>query len=95
MLQLFIDSIPAIKELLNNVSDQEPLEFAKKIHKFAGGAVYTGVNLSLKTLCNTIESALKNGESIDNIEPELLELNDILERIEKEATSWMTELKNL
>jgi len=58
------------------------------IHKLGGGAAYCGVP-SLQALCNQLERALRKGTAPEILEPELLELQDLLAQLEQEAKSWL------
>ena len=58
------------------------------IHKFAGGAAYCGIP-RVQTHCHALEGALRQGLSPEALEPELLELQDLLERLRIEAEAWL------
>ena len=60
------------------------------VHKFHGACCYTGVP-KLKSLAETIETSLKNKCLLENIEPELFELQDELENLLADAS--VTELQ--
>ncbi|MGN1393302.1 MAG: two-component sensor histidine kinase BarA [Succinivibrionaceae bacterium] len=94
MLTMFIKSVPNFSAILNNFADMEPKEFAKEVHKFAGGSVYCGIKV-IKTLCNSIEKNCKNNLPLDEVEPEILELQDTIERVLKEYKNWIKELNKL
>ena len=92
MLQGFLDSIPKFEKDYQSLKNGEGSVLAPVIHKFAGGAVYCGMP-KVKELCNTIELALKRGDTIDDIEPELLELEDFIDNIKKNGQKWLQQLK--
>ena len=92
MLQGFLDSIPKFEKDYQSLKNGEGSVLAPVIHKFAGGAVYCGMP-KVKELCNTIELALKQGDTIDDIEPELLELEDFIDNIKKNGQKWLQQLK--
>ena len=93
MLTMLLDSLPEFRENLSRREDIPSLELAKIIHKFAGSAVYSGMP-GIKKLCNTIESILRETQSQEECEPELLELEDNLDRIEKESPAWLKLLES-
>lgn len=92
MMEMFIKSIPDFEKVLNNKESLPKDELAKAIHKFAGSAVYCGLP-SIKEICNIIEAGLKKGDSIDDFEPEFLELFDYIEVIHKENKKWIKSIK--
>ena len=85
MLQMLHDSIPntyqAIEQALEQRADDTML---KTVHKLHGACCYSGVP-ALQKLCQTVESALKLGQNLDDIEPEVLELLDELTKVESAA----------
>ena len=94
LLKDFIKSVPEVLEKLTHKDTIQPLELAKIIHKFAGGAAYCGLN-NIKTLCNTIEINIKENNNIDDVEPELLELEDKINLILNNHETWINELSSL
>lgn len=93
MLQGFLDSIPKFENDYQKLKKGNEKELAPVIHKFAGGAVYCGMP-KVKELCNTIELAIKQGSTVDDLEPELLELEDFIENIKKNGQGWLKQLKS-
>ena len=93
MLQGFLDSIPKFENDYKKLKKGNEKELAPVIHKFAGGAVYCGMP-KVKELCNTIELSIKQGSTVDDLEPELLELEDFIENIKKNGQSWLKQLKD-
>ena len=63
--------------------------FTQSIHKFHGGCSYSGVP-KLKNIARLIEKELKLGVAPNLLEPELLELLDELDNVEKEAQPYLT-----
>ena len=53
------------------------------IHRLAGSAAYCGLP-SLQSHCRQIEQALRAGIPCADLEPELLELQDLLQRLRAE-----------
>ena len=88
MLELLLASLPEVQTLLAQASDASAAELLAGIHKLAGGAAYCGMP-ALQALCHQLESALRRGETVEQLEPELLELQDLLENLQREATHWL------
>ena len=88
MLELLLASLPEMQTLLTQASDAASAELQAGIHKLAGGAAYCGMP-ALQALCHQLESALRRGETVEKLEPELLELQDLLDRLQREATHWL------
>ena len=81
MLNMLLLSVPETLNLLTKAIDDEACEQVLSIvHKFHGACCYTGVP-KLKSLAETIETSLKNECELENIEPELFELQDELENL--------------
>ncbi len=88
MLTMLLGQLPELQHLLHN-SDTTPADvLLATLHKFAGGAAYCGLP-NLQTHCHALESALRQGASPVDLEPELLELQDLLERLQIEAKAWL------
>ena len=87
MLELLLASLPQMQALLARASDESSTELLAGIHKLAGGAAYCGMP-ALQALCHQLESALRCGESVEKLEPERLELQDLLDRLQREAPHW-------
>lgn len=88
LLVMLIDSFCEVREqielsFINNEHDLLPI-----IHKLHGSCAYCGV-YELKKLCLFIENKLKSGFKIKSIEPELLELLDELNNIEKNSSIYL------
>ncbi len=77
MLELLLASLPETQSLLAQANDLLATELQAGIHKLAGGAAYCGMP-ALQALCHQLESALRHGETAETLEPELLELQDLL-----------------
>lgn len=88
MLTLLLEQLPGVHASLYQLEDQDPQELQAIIHKLGGGAAYCGVP-SLQALCNQLERALRKGTAPEILEPELLELQDLLAQLEQEAKSWL------
>lgn len=53
------------------------------IHRLAGSAAYCGLP-GVQAHCRQLEQALRAGIPADDLEPELLELQDLLTRVREE-----------
>ena len=51
--------------------------------------------MDARKLSNTIESAIRSGHSPKDVEPELFELDDMLEKIKAGAPKWLDEIDRL
>lgn len=83
MLQMLVDFIPEVAELADNILDNgfdDVEQVIHLIHKLHGSCSYCGVP-RLKSICATIEKALRAGDSLEDIEPELFELQDEMEKV--------------
>ena len=89
MLQIFLQSLPATLselEVLVRTNQLEPL--IQLVHKLHGATCYVGVS-QLKQLTELIETELKQGKSIVQLEPELFELHDRLQSLLNESKQWV------
>lgn len=78
-------------EILHNngaIDDEQQQTFLHHIHKLNGSSAYCGVP-QLKILCNTIEKALRSGTKLQELEPELLELQDEMDKIKSAAKDYL------
>ncbi|USD38517.1 two-component sensor histidine kinase BarA [Ferrimonas sp. SCSIO 43195] len=85
MLKMLMDSIPETRELIDNhlqLGDRTAM--LKTVHKLHGATCYSGVP-GLQKLCADLESQLKQGNSTAQLEPEILELLDELNKVESAA----------
>ncbi|WP_028863944.1 two-component sensor histidine kinase BarA [Psychromonas aquimarina] len=91
MLGMLVNEFDEIKKQANKAINGkiDNVHFAQIIHKFHGGCSYSGVP-KLKKIAGLIEKELKQGITPDLLEPELLELLDELENVQKEAKSYLT-----
>jgi len=90
MLEMFINSLPEISEHLEQALARSlsRSEFQKIIHKFHGGAACCGV-LPIQNLADQIERGLRKGADIDDVEPEIFELQEAIETVIKEAQPYL------
>lgn len=90
MLQLLIQSLPQTQKQINQaLQENEPQMLLHTLHKLHGACCYTGVP-RLKNLLETLETQLKKGASIRALEPELSELDDVLEQLLQADTDAMS-----
>ncbi|WP_427982148.1 two-component sensor histidine kinase BarA [Agarivorans sp.] len=90
MLQESFDEIePAIQQLLNQQLDVD--EFVLIIHRFRGGCAYSGCQ-RLEDLSATIEDSLRQAHQVTEIEPELLELSDEIDKVKQAAIQLYQQL---
>lgn len=88
MLQLLINSLPQTLAELDKYRESNQKEaLVQLIHKLHGATCYTGVP-AIKQLTELLETALKTGNSISQVEPELFDLSDQLRDLLTESASW-------
>ncbi len=91
MLEMFLSSIQPVQEAISRLDSMNEADMIKLVHKMAGGAAYCGMPRVHK-LCNLVEVGLRGGKKLQDVEPELYELDDILEMAKKQSNAWITEL---
>jgi two-component system sensor histidine kinase BarA len=90
MLQMLVNSIPETQENIETALKQQQLpQLLAVIHKLHGACCYSGVP-TLQQLCQIIESALKTGAQLLDVEPEILELLDELTKVESAAQKLLS-----
>lgn len=95
MLQMLVDFIPEVYEAAEKAiedSDYPVEELTHIIHKMHGSSSYSGVP-RLKSVCATIEKELRSGTSVEDIEPELFELQDELDKVQATAIHYLKPAK--
>ncbi|MDH6016163.1 two-component sensor histidine kinase BarA [Vibrio splendidus] len=95
MLQMLVDFIPEVYETAEKaIEDSDyPVEaLTHIIHKMHGSSSYSGVP-RLKSVCATIEKELRSGTSVEDIEPELFELQDELDKVQATAIHYLKPAK--
>ncbi|UOE88127.1 two-component sensor histidine kinase BarA [Vibrio splendidus] len=95
MLQMLVDFIPEVYEAAEKaIEDSDyPVEaLTHIIHKMHGSSSYSGVP-RLKSVCATIEKELRSGTSVEDIEPELFELQDELDKVQATAIHYLKPTK--
>ncbi len=93
MLEMFLSSIQPVQDAISRKDSIQPGEMIRLVHKMAGGAAYCGMP-KVQKICNLVEVSLRGGKRIADVEPELYELDDILEMTKKQSASWMEELRS-
>ncbi|GAA4897513.1 two-component sensor histidine kinase BarA [Ferrimonas pelagia] len=89
MLTMLVDSIPETREALDQaLALGENDALLRCVHKLHGATCYSGVP-TLQELCAQIETALKRGSNIDDLEPELLDLQDQLNQVANAARPYL------
>lgn len=91
MLQMLVDFIPEVEEIVEQALEQEDFpreDLIQVVHKLHGSSSYCGVP-TLKQLCATLEQALRSGASIDDIEPEIFELQDEMTKVIATAKRYL------
>ncbi|MCX2760283.1 two-component sensor histidine kinase BarA [Vibrio sp. Sgm 22] len=95
MLKMLVDFIPEVYEAADKAiedSDYPVEELIHIIHKMHGSSSYSGVP-RLKSVCATIEKELRSGTSVEDIEPELFELQDELDKVQATAIHYLKPAK--
>lgn len=93
MLQMLVDYIPevnsVVEQALTGDGDEEAREnLIHHVHKLHGSSSYCGVP-RLKSICATLEKALRSDASIEEVEPELFELQDEMEKVTEASAHYL------
>ncbi len=90
MLKMLVDSIPELTRLVDEAIEGRLSydELLHHVHKFHGSCSYCGVP-RLKKICAVIEQALRSGNQIAELEPELFELQEELEKVAQSAGEYL------
>lgn len=91
MLQMLVDYIPEVSAIVEGALEDDHFDTQQLIHhvhKLHGSSSYCGVP-RLKNVCATIEKELRSGASIEDIEPELFELQDEMEKVVASAQPYL------
>lgn len=85
MLRMLLEFLPEVHEKIALfIAANDVTGLREIIHKLHGSASYSGVP-RMKQLCHQLEKELLQASDIDALEPELLELQDEMENVAKEA----------
>ncbi|EGU49236.1 hybrid sensory histidine kinase BarA [Vibrio ichthyoenteri ATCC 700023] len=93
MLQMLLDYMPEVSAIVEQALESDSFDVEQLIHhvhKLHGSCSYCGVP-RLKNVCATIEKALRSGSNIEDIEPELFELQDEMEKVTASAQPYLAE----
>ena len=88
---MLIDFIPEVEEVVDQALEQEDFsrdDLIHVVHKLHGSSSYCGVP-RLNSLCATLERALRSGADIEDIEPEMFELQDEMEKVVASAQPYL------
>ncbi|MGX2954215.1 two-component sensor histidine kinase BarA [Shewanella sp. JL219SE-S6] len=92
MLRMLIDSMPdTSSNIQESLEQDDAAKMQACVHKLHGACCYCGVP-TLQKLCQTVEGGLKQGSSIAELEPEILELLDELTKVESAAKQVISQL---
>ena len=92
MLRMLLDSLPETTANIEHALDHADIDnMLSTVHKLHGASCYCGVPTTQK-LCQEIESSLKRGARVEDLEPEILELLDELTKVESAATQVISQL---
>lgn len=90
MLKMLLASLPASRAAIQQAqADNDATAVLQQIHKLHGACCYTGVP-RLKDIAQLLETQLKQGKSLSELEPELLELDDIQQALWQESQRWQS-----
>jgi two-component system sensor histidine kinase BarA len=92
MLSMLIDFVPQVQQeierALKDLNTADGQALTAIIHKLHGSCAYSGAP-RVKALCATLETALKSGQTLPQLEPELSELVDELKNLCKAAPEYL------
>jgi len=81
LIEMVLQELPtSIDNIRAGWQEEDIGAFQAAVHKLHGGACYAGM-VRLQSLTNSIETELKQGTRLTELEPEYLELMDILESL--------------
>ncbi|GAM65715.1 barA sensory histidine kinase [Vibrio ishigakensis] len=92
MLQMLVDYIPEVNQVIEKAIDEQSVskdELIHHVHKMHGSSSYCGVP-KLKIACAQVEKMLRSGGTVEDIEPELLELQDEMEKVQTTARLYLS-----
>ncbi|GLT14941.1 histidine kinase [Vibrio algivorus] len=92
MLQMLIEFLPEVDQSIEKAliePNEQQNQLLATIHKLHGSCAYSGVP-KLQTLCATIETALRAEQDLAEIEPELFELQDEMEKVREDSKQYLT-----
>lgn len=92
MLTMLVNYLAEVKQIISQAledNEYSTSDLLHHIHKLHGSCAYCGVP-QLSKICASIEQALRGGASIDELEPELFELQDEMEKVLNAAPDYLT-----
>ncbi|XQW84297.1 two-component sensor histidine kinase BarA [Thalassotalea piscium] len=95
MLHGLVDSLPETKQHISEALTTQDVEQLKiLVHKLNGACCYSGVP-ALGKIIHQIETQLKKGAAIDNLEPEFFELFEHIENVLNDAPKVFETLNHI
>jgi two-component system sensor histidine kinase BarA len=92
MLTGLVDNLPESHEKISDALISRDTDQLKSLmHKLNGACSYTGVP-NLTAICQELETQLKKGITLDNLEPEFFEFFEQIEQVSTEAPKLLAEL---
>jgi two-component system sensor histidine kinase BarA len=89
MLQMLLTSLPQTQQDLKAaIAANDNEQLLQLIHKLHGACCYTGVP-ALKNLAEALETQLKTGTGLQQLEPELFELDDLFNALLQLDNDWL------
>lgn len=91
MLKMLVEFIPEVDEVVDAVlepANEEEHDLLHYVHKLNGSCSYSGVP-RLKKVCVELEKGLRSEMSLDDLEPELFELQDEMEKVIAAAQPYL------
>lgn len=91
MLRMLVDYIPQVSQVIEEAladDDYSIEDLLHHIHKLHGSCAYSGVP-RLQSLCGTLENLLRAGSNVIDIEPELFELQDEMDKVITSAEQYL------
>lgn len=89
LLQMLLDTLPGVQQHVETLLAGHPVEDTLPlIHKLHGSCGYSGVP-RLKQLCYTLETELRKGTALLELEPEWLELLDEITNVRQAAQAHL------
>ncbi len=91
MLRMLTEFIPEVDDVVSKALEEQNYsreELIHVIHKLHGSSSYCGVP-RLKSLCATLEQALRSDASLEDIEPEMFELQDEMAKVTTTAKLYL------
>ncbi|MGO1296539.1 MAG: two-component sensor histidine kinase BarA [Vibrio sp.] len=91
MLRMLIDYIPQVSQVVEEALADDAYsveDLLHHVHKLHGSCAYSGVP-RLQALCATLENALRAGSTLTDVEPELFELQDEMDKVIAAAQPYL------